>query len=174
MLSLIWNQFQSPAYEDMLRYAWRNTDPGYSSEELTMGASKPKLTSAMQFGFEAGSKCQRNGCPNYAFVRCSYCDRLVCVDHFLNRTCFHDTPDEWDLLDLTERPDDERLMKSYNAPFDDIPQPPNATDADVSGESSTASGNGARNATHWESSTDMVVPFRLSESHFEYNPPDKS
>lgn len=92
MQSLIWNQFLSPEYRPMLRYAWRNTDPGYTNSELQSRAPPP-LVQDIQFNFNQSSLCEHN-CTNYAFIRCSHCGKLMCLDHFLNRTCFHDDEDE--------------------------------------------------------------------------------
>lgn len=38
--SLIWNQFGSEAYTDMIRYAWHNTDPHFSTDEMRRPAPR--------------------------------------------------------------------------------------------------------------------------------------
>jgi len=43
MHSLIWDQFNSEAYTDMLRYSWRHTDPAYSAEELAAQPVPPMV-----------------------------------------------------------------------------------------------------------------------------------
>lgn len=88
MHSLIWDQFNSPAYHDMLRYAWHNTDIGYDDEELHEG-SPPHLVQDVQFDFNTGQRCEHQDCSDYAFIRCSHCRRHLCIKHFLERICFH-------------------------------------------------------------------------------------
>lgn len=36
MHSLVYNQLQSYAYQDMMRYAWHKTDPGFRMDELAI------------------------------------------------------------------------------------------------------------------------------------------
>ena len=38
MQGLVWNQFSSPRYRDMILWAWRHTDEDFSSEELSNGS----------------------------------------------------------------------------------------------------------------------------------------
>lgn len=85
--SLIWNQFSSSEYEDMIRHAWHNTDPDYGVEELS---SEPpgRMVQEVQFDFDPSDRCEFN-CTNHAFIRCSHCGKLMCLQHFLQRSCFH-------------------------------------------------------------------------------------
>lgn len=114
MHSLVWNQFDSPRYEGMLRYAWRNTDPGYTHSELNSRAPPP-LVQDIQFNFNQSSRCEQN-CTNYASIRCSHCGKLLCLDHFLNRTCFHEESDASRVTTTTVAPgnvvDPDELRKS--------------------------------------------------------------
>ena len=48
-----------------------------------------EMVQEIQFGFEPGSTCEFN-CTNNAFIRCSHCGKLMCLKHFLERSCFHD------------------------------------------------------------------------------------
>ena len=54
--SLVWNRFDSTAYTDMLRYAWRHTDPAYSIEELS-ARPVPPMVQELQFNFDASRRC---------------------------------------------------------------------------------------------------------------------
>lgn len=85
--SLIHNQFTSPLYNDMILFGWRNTDPNFSTSELSN--YPPKMVHKIQFVFNESALCQKEGCNEHAFIKCSHCGRLHCIHHFLNRTCFH-------------------------------------------------------------------------------------
>lgn len=93
--SLVWNQLSAEAYSDMIRYSWHNTDPNWSAQEL---AHRPKPLTApdISFGFNETAKCEfrdasNTMCPRSAFIKCAHCGRLLCLQHFLDRKCFHST-----------------------------------------------------------------------------------
>lgn len=86
--SLIYNQFSSPAYTDLIKHSWHNTDPEFYRHERR---NKPDNVLRIQFGKEPGTKCSVRGCQNLAFTICAWCKRPLCIHHFLNRTCFHTT-----------------------------------------------------------------------------------
>lgn len=96
--SLIWNQFSSVQYQDLIRHAWHNTDPDYSVSEL---ATRPpgRNVDAVQFrSFNGADKCEHHtNCSNHAFIKCAHCGKLLCLKHFLERTCFHDDPITMDM-----------------------------------------------------------------------------
>ena len=84
MHSLIWDQFQAPCYSGLIRYAWRGIDVDLKESD------PPMRTASLQFNsFTPESKCEVANCTKYAFVRCAHCQKLLCIDHFLHRTCFH-------------------------------------------------------------------------------------
>lgn len=85
--SLIHDQLSSEKYQDMLLYAWRNTDPAFDRSEL--GNFPPRMVQDIQFNFDPTSICQARGCTKHAFIRCSHCGKLMCLKHFLNRECTH-------------------------------------------------------------------------------------
>lgn len=87
--SLIYNQFQAPVYRDMIRYAWHNTDRSYTDAELDQARVPPRMVQDIQFEFDQSKLCEHN-CSNYAVVKCSYCGKLLCLRHFLERKCFHE------------------------------------------------------------------------------------
>lgn len=88
MNGMIWNQFSAPVYRDMILYAWRHTDPLFEIEELDVGP-RPRMVDDIQFKFNRSHFCEVEGCSNRAFIRCSHCQRHLCLDHFLGRACFH-------------------------------------------------------------------------------------
>lgn len=111
--SLVWNQFQSPAYTDFLRYCWRTLDPGYSSRELITTSGRPMTTHQMQFTFHQAHRCDVEGCNNSVFVRCSHCGQRLCLHHFLERVCFHEISENDDGVDLT-REDGLNAYEQFN------------------------------------------------------------
>lgn len=97
LMSLIYNQLQSPAYHDLWRNAWRHTDPNFDPEkELTN--TPPANVNSIQFGFDAAESCSVEDCQERIVVRCSHCGRPLCLTHFLNRTCFHEVDEENDMV----------------------------------------------------------------------------
>lgn len=86
--SLIYNQFQAPVYQDMFRYAWHNTDRSFTEAELDKAKAPPRMVQDIQFEFDRSKLCEHN-CSNYAVVRCSHCGKLMCLHHFVGRSCFH-------------------------------------------------------------------------------------
>lgn len=88
MHGLIWNQLNSPVYRDMLLWSWRHTDPAFDNDELENGYP-PRMVEDIQFDLGRRHICGVPGCNKRAFVRCSHCHKLLCLDHFLERVCFH-------------------------------------------------------------------------------------
>lgn len=87
--SLIHNQIFSPKYVDMIRYAWHGTDPDFNVTELSK--FPPAMVNKNQFEFDPAEKCHAMGCNQHAFVRCSHCGKLLCLQHFIERLCFHNS-----------------------------------------------------------------------------------
>lgn len=85
--SLLHDQISSTQYTDMIEYAWKNTDPAFNTSELTN--SPQKMVNDIQFNFDQAGKCQKANCTEHAFVKCLHCGKLLCLKHFLKRTCFH-------------------------------------------------------------------------------------
>lgn len=74
--SLTHNQFSSPRYRNLFRYAW------YKSGYVT---DKPdKFENPVQFGFgdSCDTQCEIEGCNNIAIIRCSWCKKSLCLKHF--------------------------------------------------------------------------------------------
>lgn len=89
LLSIIYNQFQSPAYNDLWRYAWRHTDPHFSTDELS--ANPPANVNSIQFGFDPNHECHVENCTEEVVVRSSYDGAPFCLTHFLQRHSVVDT-----------------------------------------------------------------------------------
>lgn len=96
--SLVWNQFGSENYTDMLRFAWHNTDPDFSVDELTRPLPVRGVID-IQFNLNE-TRCQHkeatsnSTCSRPAFIRCSYCGKVMCLKHFIDRACFHEIETE--------------------------------------------------------------------------------
>lgn len=88
MHSFVWDQFSSPKYNDMIRYAWHNTDPGFVREELSSGPP-PAMVSDIQFSFDRSALCDFN-CTKRAFVKCAHDGKLSCLSHFMQGKCSRD------------------------------------------------------------------------------------
>lgn len=94
--SLLWNQLSAPAYYDLWRYAWHNTDPLFTRDELSK--PEPDNVKDVQTRNINGTKCEhkfrgREGpesCREPGFIRCSHCGKILCLRHFLERVCFHE------------------------------------------------------------------------------------
>lgn len=84
--SMIWDQFTSPVYRDMLRYSWYKTDLNFVQEELRMGPP-PKMVHQIQFEFDRSHKCEFNNCTHQAFIRCSHNGHYACLHHFMGGKC---------------------------------------------------------------------------------------
>lgn len=91
--SLMWNQLSSPAYRDMIRYAWHSTDPEFVNEELDIW--RPPMVNQIQFHLNRTTRCEVTNCTEHAFIRCSYCGKYLRFVHFLDRVCFHDSPNDF-------------------------------------------------------------------------------
>lgn len=98
LMSLIHNQFQSPAYHDLWTYSWRNTDPSFSEDEIAM--VPPPTAMQIQFGYDPADSCTYQDCHEEVIMRCSHCGEPICLTHFLNRTHFHRVERERNAIDL--------------------------------------------------------------------------
>lgn len=77
---IVFNQFLSPRYRDLIRYAWKASGFKIHSEEIPVGPSiNPKIYS---FKNVKKSKCQT--CQLFARIRCGWCSHYFCYNHFLN------------------------------------------------------------------------------------------
>ena len=47
------------------------------------------MVADIQFDLRSNRSCQVDGCTHKAFIKCSHCGKILCYEHFLSRTCFH-------------------------------------------------------------------------------------
>jgi Tc5 transposase C-terminal domain/DDE superfamily endonuclease len=79
--SLVHNQFSSPRYESMIRYAWYKC--GYLEQN-------EKFVNPVEFCFEITmNNC--SFCDTYCFIRCSWCQMNLCFEHFYENYHFCET-----------------------------------------------------------------------------------
>lgn len=89
MHSLVWNQFSAAPFADLIRYGWQNADIDFNQREL-MRNKREFTVNSINFGHDPSEHCEVEGCNEYAYIRCAHCQKLLCIHHFLNRTCYHD------------------------------------------------------------------------------------
>lgn len=88
MQSLIWNQFGAQSYRSMIRWCWHKTDTEFDESEFE-GSPLMKVRE-IQFGFQPKT-CEVDECNEHGFIRCAHCGKIMCLAHFLERECFHET-----------------------------------------------------------------------------------
>lgn len=98
LMSLIYNQLQSPAYHDLWRYAWRHTDSNWTEDEISI--NPPPNVNSIQFGSRMNHRCEIDDCENNGVVMCSYDGTTMCLEHFISRTHVHEVDTERDRIDV--------------------------------------------------------------------------
>ena len=73
--SLIHNQLSAPIFVPMIRYAW------FKSGYVDANPGQFQTVVDVCFKFHQGH-CDMEGCDSFSFIRCSYCDKILCFDHF--------------------------------------------------------------------------------------------
>lgn len=53
------------------------------------------MVNQIQFSLNHTVMCEVEDCHEHASIRCSYCGKHLCLLHFLDRVCFHDSPDDF-------------------------------------------------------------------------------
>ena len=82
--SLVHNQLSSPRYINIFKQGW------FKSNYID---KKPeKFDNPVEFGF-GGSQphCEIPACKNVAIIRCSWCQKSLCLKHFFNDYHFYST-----------------------------------------------------------------------------------
>lgn len=80
MWTLVHNQFRSPRFKSFLRYAWHKA--GFTDIRLP-------FESPVEFCFDKGiESCSEPVCGHYRLLKCGWCKRDLCFDHFLGSS-FH-------------------------------------------------------------------------------------
>ena len=73
--SLIHNQMSAPTFVPMIRYAW------FKSGYVDASPGQFQTVVDVCFKFHQGH-CDMEGCNSFSFTRCSYCDKILCFNHF--------------------------------------------------------------------------------------------
>lgn len=75
ILDLTYNQFKAPRYNEFLKYSWYRA--GYYNEHPL------QFVTPVQYclQFKGYAKCERDNCPDFCFMRCSYCELYLCFSH---------------------------------------------------------------------------------------------
>ena len=73
--SLIHNQLSAPIFVPMIRYAW------FKSGYVDANPGQFQTVVDVCFKFHQGH-CDTEGCDSFSFIRCSYCDEILCFNYF--------------------------------------------------------------------------------------------
>lgn len=79
--SLIFNQFQSPIFYDMFKFAWRMG--GFDVENEPFKSLRELL-----FEFD-DYECSERRCGNFPFIKCSHCRNVKCFECFFTNYHHH-------------------------------------------------------------------------------------
>ena len=80
-------QFLHPRYKKLFVQAWAKAGYYDDPDITTSGALTP-----CQYCFDVlHDDCEIEGCEEVAFLRCSYCEAIVCFEHFYINE--HDCPE---------------------------------------------------------------------------------
>ena len=92
------------------------TDRNFETEELDLGPVPP-MVEDINFNFNRRETCEQEQCQLAAFLRCADCGKLLCLQHFLERVCFHNGS-EADLhqhdLNLSDEESDKAEEDGYH------------------------------------------------------------
>ncbi|UMM37696.1 hypothetical protein L5515_009378 [Caenorhabditis briggsae] len=77
LLSLVWRQLCSPKLEKWARYAW--VAAGYDVPRPASFETPAQLL----FPRGVAGDCTMHGCSSTSFVKCLYCEKLFCFEHFV-------------------------------------------------------------------------------------------
>lgn len=81
--SLVYNQLSSPKFYSMIKYAW------YQSGYLLRSPGVFQNVQEICFSFQIHN-CQLQGCVDPTpFIKCAYCDKVLCLEHFFESYHFH-------------------------------------------------------------------------------------
>ena len=80
--SLVHNQLTAEAFGPMLKYAW------YKSGYCVSNPGKFKNVNEVCFDKNAIlGNCVH--CEDTAFIKCAHCDKILCLEDFLSKICWH-------------------------------------------------------------------------------------
>lgn len=78
MHSLIHNQFSAPNFEELIKYSWKKAGYDVQSE---------RYESLISLCFSSLDNCSECDLPN--FIKCSFCSKSICFEHFFDDNHFH-------------------------------------------------------------------------------------
>lgn len=84
MHAVVYNQFQSNKFKKMILYAWKKS--GYTIDVEALGDG---FENATQVLFKDKGKTCAFSCNSPAFLKCSHCDKAICLDHLLLNDPIH-------------------------------------------------------------------------------------
>ncbi len=77
-----WNQLSSEKLSNMIKYSWKSA--GYIEHNISFKSVK-------EICFECDSiKYGIKNCDEFFFMKCSHCNRNLCMNHFFFEYHFHD------------------------------------------------------------------------------------
>lgn len=76
----------------MLRYSWHGVEP-MRPDEIREGMMNVR---SLQFDFNMDRGCEVPDCNHAGFIQRAHCGKVLCLEHFLNRTCFHEIQEHHD------------------------------------------------------------------------------
>jgi len=85
MHAVVYNQLQSDRFQNMIQYAFFKS--GYEVVECPV-----KFENVTGVCFPRSllhSFCDEEDCENMMFLSCAHCNKIMCLNHFLGRVCFH-------------------------------------------------------------------------------------
>lgn len=74
--SIVYNQFSSPAFIPMVKYAWYSS--GFIEEKPVFKNASEVLFDIIDFN----TKCNKLNCLQIPFMKCSFCEEIYCFNHF--------------------------------------------------------------------------------------------
>ncbi len=81
LFSLLWDQLNSIKFKNMVKYSW------YSSGYLD---HKINFENMREVCFKSDSiDCDVNECDECFFIKCSHCEKNLCIEHFFNQYHVH-------------------------------------------------------------------------------------
>lgn len=98
LMSIIYNQLQSPAYYDLWRYAWRHTDPLFTMDELSQ--NPPANVNSIQFDFDPSDSCHVENCTEEIVMRSSHDGSTYCLTHLLQRRSIVNINEDSGIIDV--------------------------------------------------------------------------
>jgi hypothetical protein len=87
VLEVVYNQFRNPIFRQLLQYSWQKCR--YIDDYIA--GRETEFDTPVKHCFPKADMeiCQHQGCQNLSFIRCSYCPKAFCFDHFIVNKHMH-------------------------------------------------------------------------------------